>query len=106
MALNKKNKLKGNKEFETVFKNGKALRGDFLLIKKADNGLEYSRFGISVSAKVSGKAVIRNRIKRILTEFIRTNIGKIGKGYDIVISVRANRERTELIEDLEDLLVK
>jgi len=35
------------------------------------NGLDHLRLGLAVSRKVSRKAVIRNRIKRVAREFFR-----------------------------------
>jgi ribonuclease P protein component len=42
------------------------------LIVYADNNLEFPRLGITVSRRV-GNAVCRNRIKRLVREFFRTN---------------------------------
>ena len=59
-----------------------------LVLYIKENGLPINRLGISVSRKV-GKAVIRNRIKRLIKEQIRLHEGEICQGYDLVIVVRA-----------------
>ncbi len=87
--LKQKNRLSRNKDFERVFQEGKKynfLENGFY-IKFCRNGLNISRFGIIVNKKVSKKAVIRNRIKRIIREIIRLNIKEIKKGVDVVIVI-------------------
>ena len=59
-----------------------------LVLYIRENGLLVNRLGISISRKV-GKAVLRNRIKRLIKEQIRLNKGKISPGYDLIIVVRA-----------------
>lgn len=84
MALNKKNRLKKRRDFEEVFKKGKAVKDSFLFIKYRKNELGVSRFGFVVSAKVAKKAVERNKIRRILSEAVRGKIDDLG-GYDIIV---------------------
>lgn len=45
------------------------------------------RFGFSISKKV-GKAVVRNRIKRVLKEICRLNSHWFKEGYDYIIIPR------------------
>ncbi len=84
MALNKKNRLKKKLDFEDVFKKGKAVKGSFLFIKYRKNELNLPRFGFVVSAKVAGKAVERNKIRRILSEAVRSKLKNV-VGYDIIV---------------------
>ena len=108
MALNKKNRLKKKRDFEDVFKRGKAVKGIFLFIKYRSNKLDVSRFGFVVSTKISRKAVERNRIRRILSEAARSIVNGL-KGYDIVVFV--NREiilapKKDTVEDFLEVLKK
>lgn len=52
-----------------------------------DSPTDVSRLGITAGRKV-GKAVKRNRIKRLLREFFRLNKPRLPEGRDIVIMVR------------------
>jgi len=108
LALNKKNRLKKKRDFEDVFKKGKAVKGSFLFIKYKKNELGVSRFGFIVSAKVARKAVDRNRIRRILSEAVRGIIDVLGS-YDIVVFstgkiMTAHRE--DVMEDFLKVLKK
>ena len=62
------------------------------------NELEDSRFGFVVSIKVSKKAVVRNRVKRIMRHAIHENLEKIKSGLDIVFFTRPGIEKLDGIE--------
>lgn len=83
--LPKANRLTKKKDFERVFKKGKGLKEEFLVIKALDNNLSVSRFGFIVSKKISKKATLRNKIKRRLRELAWTRLGQIRQGIDVVV---------------------
>ena len=83
--LKKINRLTKDKEYDFVFKNGKSGFGDFLGIKFAANELQYNRFGIIVSNKISKSAVKRNLIKRRLREVVESKNDQIKQCFDLVI---------------------
>lgn len=69
-------------------------------------------FGFVISTKISKKAVIRNRIKRILSEEIRLNYENVDKGYDVVFLVKpsilkkeSGEARKEVIKALKDVSI-
>ena len=75
-------RLKRNCDFEKVFKNGKRIFGKtliFIYIKDKD-----LKIGYCVSKK-HGKAVVRNRIKRLLRAAMREVIPCFNGNYHIVI---------------------
>ncbi len=82
--LRKKNRLLKEKEFQNVFQKGRGFYMKELGAKCAPNN-SVTRFGFSLSLKVSKKAVERNRIKRQLREIVREAMPKMREGYDCVL---------------------
>jgi len=106
--LSKKNRLKKKKDFEKVFRNGKGFKKDFLYLKTINNKNGLIRFGFVVSKSFSKKAVIRNKIKRRLSEIVRLELPKIKKGTDAVIMVmpQFTQKNFQKIKGLLDNLFK
>lgn len=75
--------LKKNKEFQIIYKSGKKSFGTYSLIFFKKNNEENNRLGFVVSKK-TGKAVCRNRLKRLFREYYRLNEHRIKKGYDLI----------------------
>ena len=66
-----------------------------------------TRIGISVSQKVSKRAVVRNRIKRQLRAACRQLLPQLQPGWDVVIVVRAAAlqcDYHQFLQQLEQLL--
>ncbi len=72
--LSKINRLQKEKDIERVFKKGRGFKEDFLIIKTLKNDSNKIRFGFVISQKVSKKASIRNKIKRRLSELVRSKL--------------------------------
>jgi ribonuclease P protein component len=72
-------------------------------MKATPNGLILSRYGFSVSKRV-GKAVTRNRIKRLFREILR--VMPLKSGWDIIFIARpaVSTEYANLKRSVEDLL--
>lgn len=108
--LAKQHRLKKDKDFELVFKRGKAFNGKFLFLKIIKrNNLEVSRFGLVVGTKISKKATIRNKIKRRLRDIVRKRLGDIKSGFDVIIGAKTrvvDKSYQEIKEELEGLLEK
>lgn len=81
--MQKKLKLKKRKSFLFIYKNGKKISSKYLTIIYIKTKYEY-KFGFVVSKKI-GKSVIRNKIKRRLKEFCRTNLNLFNKKYNYII---------------------
>ncbi len=58
------------------------------MLRYKKNNLTNSRFGFVISAKVSKKAVDRNKIRRRASEIIRLNIDNIRSGFDIIFVIK------------------
>ena len=73
------------REYQDVHRRGRSWSSNAVVLKVIPNGLDFSRYGFSVSKRV-GKAVVRNRVKRRLREIMRTR--KLVPGQDLVIVAR------------------
>lgn len=92
------NRLVKRKDFEKVYKFGKYSFAGNIGLKFLENNSNEVRIGIAVGIKFSKRAVVRNTIKRKIREILRKNLKKIKKGYDVVVSVRAEKPGQEKIE--------
>jgi len=79
--------IKKREEFQKVYKYGKSVAGKSVVIYFLENGVGYCRFGFSVSKKL-GKAVTRNRVRRILKEVCRLRKDLFPPGKDYIIVAR------------------
>lgn len=81
-------RLKKNEDFSLVFKKGKSVSDPLLVLYFLHKDKqEPFRVGYSVSKKL-GKAVQRNRIKRVMREVVRLNQAHIPNGVDLVLIAR------------------
>ena len=92
------------KQYALVYREGRSQVNNIVVLKILTNGLGLSRYGFSVSKRV-GKAVVRNRVKRLLREILRTT--PVKPGWDMVFIARrgiANTRYAELKKSVESLL--
>ena len=62
--------LKKNKDFQTVYRQGKSYANKYLVLYIMENQTEKNRIGISVSKKV-GNSVVRHHLTRLIRESYR-----------------------------------
>ncbi|MGM0379277.1 MAG: ribonuclease P protein component [Bacillota bacterium] len=79
--------IKKNKEFKSVYSNGKKIVSKSFIFYYLKNNKKYDRIGFTVSKKV-GNSVERNRIRRRLKAIFRQDYLETQKGYDLVIVAR------------------
>ncbi len=86
--MNKRYRLRDKHQFQRVKREGRCWFHLLLVLCVLPNGLDYSRFGFSASKRV-GKAVVRNRAKRLLREATRLRHTMIPPGQDLVFIARS-----------------
>ena len=123
MALPKDMRLKGHRAFNYIHKNSIKYHGklmtfklaksnpEILLSHKLRNTSDNLRIAIAISKKVSKKAVNRNKIRRILQEWLLTNIQKINshKPYWLLVNLKIGNfynDKNRLLEEFQNLMFK
>lgn len=116
MALPKVNRLKNRHEFQTLFREGNRLKSSHLTLRALrlhSSGIitGATRIGISISTKVSKRAVIRNRIKRQIRAAFRSLLPQIAPGWSLVVVVQPEAvlskcDYQQFLQELEQLLAK
>ena len=123
MALPKQLRLKGHRTFKYIHKNSKKYYGklmDFKISKSCPNILlshkNYSfndnfKLAISISKKVSKKSVVRNKLRRMLHEYILKNFKREYNHvpYWVLVNLKVGNScdyESELLEEFQTLLFK
>ena len=123
MALPKDMRLKGHRTFNYIHKNSTTYHGelmtfkvarsnpDILLTHKPTNTSNKFRISIAISKKVSKKAVERNKLRRILQEWLLTNMQRINnhKPYWLLVNLKFGdscNDESILLEEFQNLMFK
>ena len=102
--MNKKTTLKLNRDFRRLYYKGSSAVHPLIVTYASKNRLGYNRIGITVTKKI-GKAVCRNRCKRIIrAAFAQVNT-QIEQGWDFVFVARMKTPQAKSTE-LEPVLKK
>ena len=83
--------LRDSREFQHVYRNGKRYDGVFITVFVLQNDALNHRLGVTASKKALGKAVQRNRAKRLLRETFRSNepsLSALTRNYDWVLNAK------------------
>ena len=123
MALPKEMRLKGHRTFKYIHKNSTTYYGKLMTFKvaisnpeilfthKLTNTSSNLRIAFAISKKVSKKAVERNKIRRILQEWLLKNIKKINnhKPYWLLVNLKIGdfcNDKNQLLEEFQNLMFK
>lgn len=86
------------------FNNNGLISAQLLTIKNKENGLLLNRFTTIVSKKIDKRAVVRNRIKRLINSCIEELYNHIHKGRDMVFIAKKEaigKTRQEFYQELK-----
>ncbi len=84
----KSNRILHRAEFREVYAKGRKIQAKFFTAFVLQNSLERVRLGITATRK-SGKAVNRNRARRLVREVFRKHKSRIAANLDIVVNVKS-----------------
>jgi ribonuclease P protein component len=124
VALPNIHRLKHRQDFKTVYQLGSKRTTPHLILRalspvSTKDNAEVSepnvvakpppvRIGISVSQKVSKRAVVRNRIKRQIQAALHQLLPRLAPGWQLVIVAKPNATQCdyeEFLRELEQLLI-
>ena len=103
--MKEKYRVKNKELFNDIIKNGNQTKTKYFYIYYKDNQLDYQRFGIAVGKKI-GKAVIRNKYKRIIRNILNENKKTFKNTRDYIIMIKKtglDKSYLELKKDLQNI---
>ena len=123
MALPKAMRLKGHRTFDYIHKNSVKYYGKLMTLKiarsnpkilishKNTNSINNFKLAITISKKVSKKAVVRNKIRRILQDCLIKNFSQENnhKPYWLLVNLKSNNfynDKLKLLEEFQYLISK
>ena len=87
--LKRENRLAARRDFDTLFKRGRATFGANFVVKAARRpGEGVCRVAFVVGTKVSKDAVVRNRLRRRMREVVRLVFAGMSPGFDVMVSAK------------------
>ena len=90
LYFRKKQRIVLERDFKAIFSHKCYVSNEMMRLYAAGNGLDFPRFGISVSRKC-GTAVVRNRLKRLAREAFRLNQHDLPAGRDYLLILTARK---------------
>lgn len=108
--MKKTKMLKKNNEFKYVLGKGKYYSGKYIEAFIKENNKNINLLGLAISTKV-GKAVRRNKIKRLIRESYKISEKDIETGNSIIFLWKKSKEFenanfTNILEDINYILKK
>jgi ribonuclease P protein component len=112
--LLKRQRIRKEKSFRTIFRYGRCVRGDFfnlwLCCKQADDeSPRTTAVAVMVSKKINPLAVRRNRMRRKIREAFRLGQDRMPEASFVLVQARKSIEKRrpeEILSEIEALLQK
>jgi len=83
-GLDREERIRLQRDFRRIYRSGRRVHTPFFTVVMKGSPLGFSRIA-AVAPKKVGKAVVRNRIKRLIREFFRLNKCRLHPSTDYVI---------------------
>ena len=123
MALPKSMRLKGHRTFNYIHKNSVKYQGQLMTFKIARSNpkilkshnisqdTDHFKIAIAISKKVSKKAVERNKLRRVLHNYLlkNFNIQNNHKPYWLLVNLKFGdfcNDKNRLLEEFQNLMFK
>jgi ribonuclease P protein component len=95
--LRSSERLRQRREYQRVFQHGDKLVSALFVVYIYPSSESFPRLGMAVSKRV-GKAVVRNRIKRLIRELFRHHKRYFKSPCDVVIVARQRAANASLVD--------
>ena len=95
--LQKHYRLRRSADVKQVRQQGNSWRHPLTILLATKNDQDVSRFAVSASRGV-GKAVVRNRARRLLREAVRRHLHEIENGWDCLLIARTTTPQASFAE--------
>lgn len=106
--LKKVNRLTKRKEFGYIYKHGKYSYNNYLTLIYVPTKLKKCRIGFSINKK-TGKAHVRNKIKRQLRDIVRKIVDNLNQNYNYVFVTKpeiVNLNYEQIKNAVSDVIAK
>jgi ribonuclease P protein component len=113
--VQRRNRLSRSRDFDAVYRRGRSVSSRYLVLHwfpREDAADDAPRLGLAVPRSV-GRAVVRNRVKRLLREAWRELLPTVPAGNDYVLAARPGLADTAesrglpwLVAEIADVLEK
>ena len=101
--MKKRFRVKKEKDFNAIFKEGESFANRKFVIYRLENTEQHFRVGLSVSKKL-GNAVTRNQIKRRIRHILIEHKNQLVENVDFVVIARKGVEILDYAEMKKNLL--
>lgn len=103
-SYSKDSRLKSSRQYQQVLERSKGARGKFITLHSFCNAnYPYTKLGV-IASKKYGKAIMRNRFKRIVREAFRKVKSAFPVGTQIVVRPRKYAVEAKMHDILDELL--
>ncbi|MDH7598018.1 MAG: ribonuclease P protein component [Sedimentisphaerales bacterium] len=102
--LPRRARISGQKLIRSIISLRNRYANRLMTIYVAPNQLPFARLGVSVS-KSCGKAVVRNRLKRLVREAFRLERARIPSGYDYMVILRSPQAQMPTLAQVRASLI-
>ena len=97
--------MRRREDFRRLRESGRTFRHALFNLSIVPNEIDHNRYGY-ITGKILGKAVERNRVRRLLREAVRLHQDRVMPGFDVLLIARpaaAGRSLQEFVVTLESL---
>lgn len=101
--IKRENRLKKNKHFNYIYKNGTSVKLGILCLVYTKTKFKPFKVGFSVNNKI-GKAVVRNKVKRRLRESFNQIVSLIDRRYNYIFVAKEGIVEKNFIEIKTNML--